>query len=470
MSENEKILVVDDTPANLEVISESLAAQNYKVATALSGDRALRRLQNYLPNLILLDVQMPGIDGFETCRQIKANPATASIPIIFITALSDTESIVKGFSLGAADYINKPFREPELLARVKTHLEMQRLTQNLEAQVIERTAKWQAALEALQQSKLQLIQSEKMSALGNLVAGVAHEINNPIGFLNGSISNAQEYLQDLFQHLKVYQQVYPNPDKAVEESAEEIDLDYLYHDFPKLLGSTTGALERIKSISTSLRTFSRADTEHKISADLHEGLDSTLLILKYRLKANEHRPAIDIVKDYSGLPKIECFPGQLNQVFMNLLANAIDVFDEAAQHSSFKALKEKPQVIRVKTMLCAELFNQSSVQSLNQLANQPSGQLAHYNAVAIGICDNGKGMTDDVKNRIFDHLFTTKAVGKGTGLGLAIAQQIVVDTHGGTLSVESEVGQGTEFWIRLPLAVPVSISAQTPMEMSIPGV
>ncbi|MEM6451003.1 MAG: response regulator [Cyanobacteria bacterium P01_D01_bin.105] len=430
MSGSEKVLVVDDVPANLEVISESLAAHDYTVVTALSGERALKRLQSYPPDLILLDVQMPpGINGFETCRQIKENPETADIPVIFITALSDTDSIVKAFSLGAADYISKPFREPELIARVKTHLNVQRLTKNLEAQVIERTAKWQTAAEELKQSKLQVVQNEKMSALGNLVAGVAHEINNPIGFLSGSVNNAKDYLQELTAHLALYQAEYPQPSEAIEENAEDIDLDYICEDFPRLLAAMNGAMARIKDISSSLRTFSRADTENKVSANLHEGLDSTLLILKYRLKANEQRPAIAIVKEYTELPMIECFPGQLNQVFMNLLANAIDVFDEAAQQVSCSELEERNPTITVKTGVCPE-----------------------RNSVNVRICDNGKGMSEEVKNRIFDHLFTTKAVGKGTGLGLAIAYQIIVDTHSGTLEVNSEPGQGAEFSIHLPLA------------------
>ena len=287
----------------------------------------------------------------------------------------------------------------------------------------------QVALEKLQESKLQLVQHEKMSALGNLVAGVAHEINNPIGFLNGSVANAQNYLQDLTAHIEVYQETYAQPSEMVEDHAEEIDLDYVREDFPKLLDSMHGAMARIKAISTSLRTFSRADTKDKVSADLHEGLNSTLLILKYRLKANEHRPAIEIVKDYGNLPTINCFLGQLNQVFMNLLANAIDVFDEMAQQLSFEALKDKPQIITVKTALCEE-----------------------QNAVEICIGDNGKGMTEEVKARIFEHLFTTKGVGKGTGLGLAIAKQIIVEAHGGKLEVQSELGKGTEFRIQLPLS------------------
>ncbi len=277
----------------------------------------------------------------------------------------------------------------------------------------------------LEQSQLQIVQSEKMASLGNLVAGVAHEINNPIGFLNGSINNARDYLQDLLGHLALYQQHHPNAAAPVQDHAAEIDLEFLSEDLPKLLNSMKGATDRIKSISTSLRTFSRADTEYKISANLHEGIDSTLLILKYRLKANEHRPAIEVMQNYGDLPDIACFPGQLNQVFMNILANAIDMFDEAAQQSNYANLQNNPQTITVQTALTSA------------------------NRVEIQIRDNGKGMSESVKAKIFDHLFTTKGVGKGTGLGLAIARQIVVEKHGGSLEVQSELGQGSEFWIGL---------------------
>jgi signal transduction histidine kinase len=278
----------------------------------------------------------------------------------------------------------------------------------------------------LEQSQLQMVQSEKMASLGNLVAGVAHEINNPIGFLNGSINNGKEYVQDLLGHLALYQQHYPNPVEAIQNNAEDIDLEFLSEDLPKLLDSMKGATNRIKSISNSLRTFSRADAEHKISANLHEGLDSTLLILKYRLKANEHRPAIQVIQDLGNLPTIECFPGQLNQVFMNILANAIDMFDEMAQTQSFKELEANPQKITIRTEVIS-------------------------NRVYIRIRDNGKGITQELQEKIFDHLFTTKAVGKGTGLGLAIARQIVVEKHGGSLNVWSELDQGTEFTVQIPV-------------------
>ncbi len=305
--------------------------------------------------------------------------------------------------------------------RKRTELEIQQKNQALEQ-----------ALSQLQQSQAQVVQSEKMSALGNLVAGVAHEINNPIGFLNGSISNARDYVKDLLEHLSLYQQHHPNAAAPIQEHAEDIDLEFLSEDLPKLLQSMKGATDRIKGISTSLRTFSRSDTEYAVSANLHEGLDSTILILKYRLKANEHRPAIEVLTDYGNVPTIQCFPGQLNQVFMNILANAIDMFDEMAQTFGsetvevFKMLAANPQRITIATtMLNAQ--------------------------VQIRIRDNGKGMTKEVQARVFDHLFTTKGVGKGTGLGLAIARQIIEETHGGAIAVHSTLGEGTEFIIQLPL-------------------
>jgi PAS domain S-box-containing protein len=296
-----------------------------------------------------------------------------------------------------------------------------------EALILQKSQALEQALQDLQNAQLQTIQSEKMASLGNLIAGVAHEINNPIGFLNGSIKNAKDYVQDLLDYLALYQQHHPNPTAPVQDKAEEIDLEYLSEDLPKLIDSMKGATDRIKGISTSLRTFSRADTEHKVSTNLHEGIDSTLLILKYRLKANGYRPAIEVIQDYGDLPLVNCFPGQINQVFMNILANAIDMFDEMAQGQSFNQLEAHPQQITIRTT-------------------------ADANQVQIQIGDNGKGMTEDVRARIFDHLFTTKGVGKGTGLGLAIARQIVVENHGGNLDVQSELGRGTEFCIQLSIA------------------
>ena len=426
MGSNGKILVVDDTPSNLEVITETLSSVGYIVATAISGERALKRLQNYLPDLILLDVQMPGIDGFATCQQIKANPNTAKIPIIFITAFSDTQSVVKGFSVGAVDYISKPFQEPELLARVKTHLQLHLLSQSLEKQVNERTIELHNTIEKLHHSQVQLVQHEKMSALGNLVAGVAHEMNNPLGFIYATLQQTKPGIADVKKHMELYQKNFPNPNQEIIKHAESVDLDYTLEDLPQMIDSMVIACDRLTNISTSLRTFSRADQDDKVQFYIHEGIDSTILILQHRLKANDLRPAIEVVTDYGIFPKIDCFPGQLNQVFMNILANAIDALDDSSRGLSFAEIQANPHRIIIKIV----------VENSN---------------VNISIADNGTGMSEEVQHKIFDHLFTTKGVGKGTGLGLAIAKQIIEDNHGGILEVQSEIGLGSQFFIRLPI-------------------
>lgn len=415
------LLIVDDTPNNLRLLMDLMVDQGYDVRTATSGKMALRSVQASKPDLILLDINMPNMDGYEVCQQLKANPETQPIPVIFLSALSETLDKVKAFEVGGVDYVTKPFQVEEVLLRVKTQLTLCQMKQQLE-----RTIKIQST--ELNQAQIQLIQSEKMASLGNMVAGVAHELNNPIGFLGGSVRNAQNYIQDLFNHLDLYRALYPEPPKAIQENSEDIDLDFLREDIPKLLTSMNGAVVRMRDISTSLRVFCRADTDQKISADLHESLDSALLILKYRLKANENRSDISVIKKYGDLPPVQCFPGQLNQVFMNILANAIDMFDEVAQGAALDGHRLQPQLITLQTRLLAE---QSTVEIL--------------------IRDNGKGMSEAVKSRVFDHLYTTKGVGKGTGLGLAISQQIVVDAHSGELVVLSEPGQGSEFCIRLPL-------------------
>ncbi|MEH2235379.1 ATP-binding sensor histidine kinase [Nostoc sp.] len=282
------------------------------------------------------------------------------------------------------------------------------------------------ALTDLQNAQLQMVQSEKMSALGNLVAGVAHEMNNPLGFIAASLKQAKPTFADIIEHLKLYQKSFPNKSDEIKDHAEEIDLDYSLSDLPKMIDSMTMACDRLKNISTSLRTFSRADQDYKVPFNIHQGIDSTILILKHRLKANEQRPTIEVVTNYGNLPQVECFPGQLNQVFMNILANAIDALDESNHGCSFEKIKANPNGITITT----------SVEN---------------NLVKIAIADNGQGMNEQVKSKIFGHLFTTKAVGKGTGLGLAIARQIVESTHSGKLSFNSLLGNGTEFIIEIPV-------------------
>ncbi|MEM8640076.1 MAG: AAA family ATPase [Cyanobacteria bacterium P01_G01_bin.54] len=284
----------------------------------------------------------------------------------------------------------------------------------------------QTALTELQHAQLQLVQSEKMSALGNLVAGVAHEINNPVGFLQGNIQPAQEHVQDLLGLIDVYQTEYPQANENVENEIESIDLAFVREDLPKLIDSMNAGVERIRNISNSLRTFSRKDQEHQTPFDLHKGIDSTLLILKHRTKANEQRPAVQILKNYGELPDVKCFPGQLNQVFMNILANAIDAFDEVNQGKTYQEIEANPNQIMIAT----------SVEN---------------NHVQIQIQDNGCGMQPETVKQIFEQGFTTKAVGKGTGLGMAIAHQIITEKHGGRITCISEPDSGTKFIVILPL-------------------
>ncbi|MGD1701585.1 trifunctional serine/threonine-protein kinase/ATP-binding protein/sensor histidine kinase [Dapis sp. BLCC M229] len=261
--------------------------------------------------------------------------------------------------------------------------------------------KEQQALIDLQQAQLQLVQSEKMATLGNLVARIAHEINNPIGFIGGNVSAAQEYVQNLLAGLSLYQKHSQLSDEIVEE-LEDLDLEFIAEDFPKLIASMQAGCDIIRNISKSLRTFSRTDTYNKTEFNVHDGIDSTLLILKYRLKANKERPAIEIVKNYGDIPEIKCYPGQLNQVFMNLLANAIDALDQSNAGKTYKEIEKEHNRITMKTALSEK-----------------------KKSVIVQIYDNGTGMPEAVKARIFDQGFTTKEVGKGTGLGMAIAHQIV---------------------------------------------
>ncbi|MDJ0517258.1 MAG: response regulator [Trichodesmium sp. MO_231.B1] len=448
-STQEQIIIIDDTPANLRVLSTLLKENGYLVRSFPSGKLALAFIEKFSPSLILLDIKMPNMDGYEVCQHLKANELTCDIPVIFISALDEVMDKLKAFTVGGVDYITKPFQAEEVLARISTHLELTRLQKLLKQenymqaqQLAEQNRQLQQMnqelekanqelnkkYDELKQAQLTIIQSEKMATLGNLVAGVAHEINNPVGFISGNLDYATEYIQYLMDLLQLYQQGIDWNSKTTQDKIEEIQLDYLLTDLPGLIDSMKEGTKRIAEISKSMRTFSRDDTIAKVAFNIHDGIHSTLLILRHRLKANEKRPEIEVVKNYGELPPVYCYPGQLNQVFMNLIANGIDAIDESNVGKTFAEIKSAPNQITITTEI-----NSKKQQAI------------------IRIGDNGIGMSEEVKNKIFCHLFTTKGVGKGTGLGLSISRQIVEEKHGGKITCTSELGTGTEFIIYLPL-------------------
>jgi light-regulated signal transduction histidine kinase (bacteriophytochrome) len=299
-------------------------------------------------------------------------------------------------------------------------------------QTQQQTAQLTQALHDLQNAQSQLVQTEKMSSLGQLVAGIAHEINNPVNFIYGNLDYAQTYAEALLRVIAVYQLHCSEQHPDIQSALEAVDFNFLAADFPKILASMKIGADRIRQIVQSLRNFSRLDQAERKPVDLHEGIDSTLLILQHRLKANGKSPGIEIIKEYSNLPLVECYAGQLNQVFMNILSNAIDALESREEVRSLDAARAHSSWIKIQTTLTQNTFNQK--------------------CAVISISDNGAGIPESVKSRIFDPFFTTKPVGRGTGLGLAISYQVVTEKHGGTLQCHSQPGEGTEFRIELPIS------------------
>lgn len=405
------VLLVNDTPTDISGLAQTLRQAGLSIRIANDGASALAQAQRDLPSLVLLDVQMPVMDGFETCRRLKLAEETCHIPIIFITALSDKANRIKGLSLGAVDYIAKPFEQDEVLAKVRAHLQLKQRTDNLKQRVRERT-------QELENAQIQLMQQEKLATLGQLIAGVAHEINNPMACIANNVEPAHEYVRDLTELIGLYRQHYSEPVASIDRLIEDRDIDFALEDLPKLLNSMKLSTERIKNISTSLRDFSRVDEKDRTPINIHHGLESTLVILGHRIKAIGNRPAIAINKHYGEIPDVYCFSSSINQVFMNILANAIDALEGTQQPAIAITTKQESD-----------------------------------SWVVIEIEDNGPGLSEVIKQRLFEPLFTTKPIGKGTGLGLSISRQIVVDKHQGRIDCVSAPGEGCRFVIELPINV-----------------
>ncbi|MGC1244812.1 MAG: response regulator [Spirulinaceae cyanobacterium] len=412
-----KILVVDDELEFERLIKQRLRkfirTKEFELIFASNGREALEKLyqEKRAVDMVLTDINMPEMDGLTLLGLLPEIDPT--LQAVVVSAYDDMRNIRTAMNLGAFDFLIKPIDFDDLITTTNRTLKcVQELRTNRDR---------------LQQAQIQLVQSEKMSALGQLVASIAHEINNPIGFINGNLSQSEEYSEDLINHLQLYQNKPECLSSEIKEHAEEIDLDFLIEDLPKVITSMKMGTERIVNLSKSLRIFSRADSNQPVSFNVHDGIDSTLTILTHRLKADTQRPEIRVIKEYGALPQVECFPGQLNQVFMNLLSNAIDSINEACYGRSYLEIKACPHQIIITTEIKED-----------------------QHSILISIKDDGLGMSTEVKNKAFDHLFTTKKVGKGTGLGLSISRQIVVDKHKGKLHCIASPGEGAEFVIEIP--------------------
>jgi two-component system, NtrC family, sensor kinase len=317
---------------------------------------------------------------------------------------------------------------------LQSNAQLQELLNAVESQVAERTlelaqtnAELTATLADLRNTQVQLIQAEKMSSLGQLVAGIAHEVNNPVNFIHGNLVYLRSYSNSLLSIAKQAVEDYSEVSSELQELIDDTDFDYINHDLPKLLGSMEIGTHRIQQIVLSLRNFSRMDESEFKAVDLHDGIDSTLVMLDHRLKVNAVCSAIEIIKNYGNLPVIECYAGQINQVFMNILVNAIDAIEEKARTLSLKELEAISHRIEIHTLILDQQF------------------------AVIRFVDSGIGLKPAIQKKIFDPFFTTKPVGMGTGMGLSISYQIITERHGGTIECFSSVGKGTEFVIKIPI-------------------
>lgn len=347
------------------------------------------------------------------CQGAVIQPWTPESPALILLRLENRAAANNNFVL-----LNKKIDElaQEVTRRKQAEEALLKANQELELRVEERTTALKETLEELQRTQAQLIQTEKMSSLGQMVAGIAHEINNPVSFIHGNLTYTQQYTQDLLKLVQLYQKYYSNPPQEIQEEIDLIDLDFMVQDLIKLLGSMREGTERIQEIVKSLRNFSRLGEAELKKVDIHEGIDSTLMILEHRLQATDEYREIKVIKEYGQLPNVSCYPSQLNQAFMNILANAIDALQDSYVMS--------PQ-IRIRT------------------------EIADGKWAVISIADNGFGMTEEIRNKLFDPFFTTKPVGKGTGIGLSISYQIVVEKHGGEINCISIPGKGAEFVIKI---------------------
>ena len=398
-----------------------LSAKSGQVVSQLGHRDTFKALQNTLENRDLLSSYVPIRVGRQNDEIVGVFEVYTDVTPLLSRIHQTQQKIV----LGSLLLLTMLYGVLVVFVRKADELLIQQYqqVQASEGRYRQQSEKLERVLADLKQTQAQMVHSEKMSGLGQLVAGIAHEINNPVNFIHGNIEPVKRYIQDVLSHLRLYERHYPNPPAEIQAHAEELDMDFVKEDLGKTLASMAVGTERIREIVLSLRNFSRMDEATYKMVNIHEGIESTLLILQHRLKARSDRADISIVRDYGELPLVECYAGQLNQVFMNILSNGIDAIDSKFEKSANE--NEIPQI---------------TIRTEKRSEN-----------VAISISDNGTGISPTVKAHIFDPFFTTKAVGKGTGMGMAISHQLITEKHGGKIECFSDEGVGTEFMVEIPI-------------------
>jgi signal transduction histidine kinase len=379
-------------------------------------DLAIQYLSHAHCDVVLLDLSLPDSQGLDTVKRLQAN--IPNIPVIVLTGMYDRKLALQAVAGGAQDYLVKGQISAPLLERALQYaIERKKCEVHLKL-----------ALEQERElNQIKLIHREKLANLGQLIANVAHEINNPVTFISANLHFIDEYVQDLLGLIEIYQQYSDVNNTSIQDEIEEIDLEFLQEDLPKMISSMRVGADRICELVLTLRNFSRLEQPDMQLVNLHEGIESSLLILRDRLKEKSGHPAIKIIRDYGDLPQVECYSGQINQVFLNILSNAIDALREFNANHSNEVINNYSPTITIQT------------------------RIVESDRVLISIKDNGTGITDSVKTELFNPFFTTKAVGEGTGLGLSISHQIIVETHKGQLECISAPGQGAEFRIEIPI-------------------
>jgi signal transduction histidine kinase len=413
------ILIIDDKLENIKFLSDFLSKQNYQVRKAINGQAALTAAKFLPPDLILLDINMPGMGGYEVCENLKNDPTTSSIPVIFLSAGNEISDKIRAFKVGGVDYITKPFQLEEILVRVQTQLTLQRLQKELQS----RNKQLQNMLGALQNTQAELIQKETLINAGRITAGISHEINNPLSFIFCNLEPATDYSQKLINLIQLYQQAFPNATPEISNFIEEIELDFLVSDFTKIIHSISTGAERIRSVVRALHIFSRLDESGIKPINVSECIESVLTIIRHQLVLNHGSIQIKIVKRYEELPTFLGYANLFNQAVLNILQNAIDALESRVKSDSDSSFE--PTIwIQVYSLENAKII--------------------------VSIKDNGEGVLVKNQAHLFEPFFTTKLIGKGVGLGLFTSHQIITELHKGNLTYHACDHGGSEFIIEIP--------------------